>query len=767
MSEQLLKPVITDTGITTSINARNSGVQARIVKVQVGDGNGASYTPEATATALKNKIQEVAVSGTELIGQKNNQLHITATIKDVPIPGIDLPDSYAINEIGFLLDTGELFALYSPGTNQKIADKVKGTDFLLAFDLTLTGESADNIVIDGSGDLDLPAVADNILLGPNTIKIHTQVEFDNVFNQGTDTVVPANSTIALSPIQGMYQPNDMGRWQLLHEITAFADSTTDPGTKITCTSAAHGLSEGAAIFILQSQHHDGNYSVSNVTTNSFDIPATFVATGSAKWGTSVYADITAFADSTTESGTKITCTSTAHGLSVGDTLLLAQSHYYTGIYTLANVDTNSFDIDAPFIVGDINDGAWGGTGDATENTFNGRPAYVLKNSVILSESVSIIGFNQEDTLVVKDDANTRITIQGSSGTPVTGIHLQGWSFDGRGGVDSLGGSLSGTSNGGAFYLDYCERSELNCKIINHMTSADGGGVYGANAVKQITATQLHHNSAANGGGVVNCDDSTLTVYNCSATTSGSGVEACDNALLRLFNCEAANSTGGVVVEDNNLQVQVEGVTTLNRNVGIGTTTPGAKLAVNGGLHVGGDSDPGDNNLEVDGNINASAGKIKEAGNDLLPAGSIFPYAGETAPGGYLHCDGTAVSRSTYADLLSVIGVMYGDGDGSTTFNLPDYRGYFLRGWDDGGGNDPDAGSRTDRGDTTIGDAVGTKQADEFESHNHGIRNLGAFGINKNVDELMFGARYPRELIAYEGGNETRPKNINVMYLIKY
>ncbi len=579
MSEQLLKPVITDTGITALINARNSGVQARIVKIQIGDGNGASYTPEATTTALKNKIQEVAVSGAELIGQKNNQLHITATVKDVPIPDIDLPDSYAINEIGFLLDTGELFALYSPGANQKIADKVKGTDFLLAFDLILTGKSAENVVIDGTGDLDQPAAADNILLGSNTIKIHTQAEFDTVFNQGADTVVPANSTVALSPIKGMYQPDDTGRWKLLHEIIAFADSTTEPGTKVTCISAAHGLSEGEAILILQSQHHDGNYSVSNVTANTFDILATFVATGTAKWGATVTADITVFAASTNAPVTETTCSSTAHSLSVGDTLLITESYYYNGVYTLTTVSTDSFDIDTPCISGDINDGAWGGTGDAAENTFNSRPAYILKNSVILSESVSIIGFNQEDTVVIKDTADTKIKIQGSSGAPVSGIHLRGWSFDGRGDVDGLGGTLTGSTNGGAFYLDYCERSELNCKIINHMTNADGGGVYGANAVKQITATQLHHNSAVNGGGVVNCDDSTLTVYNCSATTSGSGVEACDNALLRLFNCEAANSTGGVVLEDNG-------------NVGIGTATPQTTLDVNGDTQISGNNSVG-------------------------------------------------------------------------------------------------------------------------------------------------------------------------------
>lgn len=56
-----------------------------------------------------------------------------------------------------------------------------------------------------------------------------------------------------------------------------------------------------------------------------------------------------------------------------------------------------------------------------------------------------------------------------------------------------------------------------------------------------------------------------------------------------------------------------------------------------------------------------------------PAGTIKLYAGATSPTGYLFCDGAAVSRTTYADLFAVLGTTYGAGDGSTTFNLPDFR----------------------------------------------------------------------------------------------
>lgn len=64
----------------------------------------------------------------------------------------------------------------------------------------------------------------------------------------------------------------------------------------------------------------------------------------------------------------------------------------------------------------------------------------------------------------------------------------------------------------------------------------------------------------------------------------------------------------------------------------------------------------------------------------LPAGMVLHFANATAPTGWLICDGSAVSRTTYADLYAAISTIYGVGDGSTTFNVPDLRGQFIRGW---------------------------------------------------------------------------------------
>lgn len=94
--------------------------------------------------------------------------------------------------------------------------------------------------------------------------------------------------------------------------------------------------------------------------------------------------------------------------------------------------------------------------------------------------------------------------------------------------------------------------------------------------------------------------------------------------------------------------------------------------------------------------------------DHLPstqAGEVAFFARNTAPTGYLKANGAAVSRTAYATLFAAIGTTFGAGDGSTTFNLPDLRGEFIRGWDDGRGVDS-------------GRAFGSYQTDEIKSHKH-------------------------------------------------
>ena len=117
----------------------------------------------------------------------------------------------------------------------------------------------------------------------------------------------------------------------------------------------------------------------------------------------------------------------------------------------------------------------------------------------------------------------------------------------------------------------------------------------------------------------------------------------------------------------------------------------------------------------------------------IPTGAIMAWPTETAPSGFILCQGQAISRSTYSALFAIIASTYGGGDGSSNFNIPDYRGQFLRGRANGSTNDPDRGARTDRGDGNGGDNVGTKQDYGILEHTHGNNSGGTshHGFNTN------------------------------------
>ena len=162
-------------------------------------------------------------------------------------------------------------------------------------------------------------------------------------------------------------------------------------------------------------------------------------------------------------------------------------------------------------------------------------------------------------------------------------------------------------------------------------------------------------------------------------------------------------------------------------------------------------------------------------NALCPPGSVMAYMGTTAPAGWLFCDGSLQSRTNYAALFAVIGTASGAGDGATTFNLPDMRGYFLRGADNAAGyRDPDQDQRTNQAPGgNWGNYVGSYQADMYASHTHSIINppnisfyVGAGGTGFQAGGDYSGPNYVPSVGA-SGGNETRPKNVYVNYIIKY
>ena len=182
----------------------------------------------------------------------------------------------------------------------------------------------------------------------------------------------------------------------------------------------------------------------------------------------------------------------------------------------------------------------------------------------------------------------------------------------------------------------------------------------------------------------------------------------------------------------------------------------------------------------------------------VPSGAVFCMAVATIPSGYLECNGQTVNRTSYAALFAVIGTQYGSGNGSTTFEVPDLRAEFIRGFDNGKGTDS-------------GRSIRTAQAAAFGQHQHSVdlttsnKSLtgsvqaisqsyridgtasGVFSKASNRNARLFGnsggeaqcggfdmdASHDHTVTGNTGNqgstsnsNETRPRNIAMMYIIK-
>ncbi len=217
------------------------------------------------------------------------------------------------------------------------------------------------------------------------------------------------------------------------------------------------------------------------------------------------------------------------------------------------------------------------------------------------------------------------------------------------------------------------------------------------------------------------------------------------------------------------------------------------------------------------------------GRGHVPAGTVSAFAGASAPNGYLLCDGGAISRSIYSDLFASLGITYGAGDGSTTFNIPDLRGEFLRGLDAGRGVDLDSFSilaTTTSGSASITNAdttglvvgmsisgtgipagatittitgaasfvisanatatgnfvslsftrtrtLGSSQVDQFKLHSHKVSRLSNV-VNSGTPttaaltdwENAAGVQ-STDNVQPVGGAETRPRNIAMNFIIKF
>ena len=135
-------------------------------------------------------------------------------------------------------------------------------------------------------------------------------------------------------------------------------------------------------------------------------------------------------------------------------------------------------------------------------------------------------------------------------------------------------------------------------------------------------------------------------------------------------------------------------------------------------------------------------------SDKVPVGAIIPMAAPSVPAGFLECNGATVKRADYPALFSLIGTTYGAGDSSTTFTLPDLRGEFIRGFDNG---------RTVDNGRSFGSFQDKDTSTQSSSHTHGYQRGttgGATTDGGNLATITFPVA-------------SRVRNIAMYYIIKF
>jgi microcystin-dependent protein len=169
--------------------------------------------------------------------------------------------------------------------------------------------------------------------------------------------------------------------------------------------------------------------------------------------------------------------------------------------------------------------------------------------------------------------------------------------------------------------------------------------------------------------------------------------------------------------------------------------------------------------KADGSYEAIAWSILSS---IMPIGGIIMYGGSSTPDNFLLCDGSAKSRTTYSALFAVISTTYGVGDGSTTFNLPNYQAVVPVG----------TGTQTINTREKTGPALGGVEEDQIQGHEHDIYTYSSGGLS---GDRVYGTAYQTQLgtsptngIATDGvngtprtGTTTRENRIGTNFYIRY
>lgn len=333
------------------------------------------------------------------------------------------------------------------------------------------------------------------------------------------------------------------------------------------------------------------------------------------------------------------------------------------------------------------------------------------------------------------------------------------------------------------YMDTQLAAGLALKV-----SKSGDTMTGALVVQSsVTANSLQVNGAATISGLLTASSganfgSTLSMGNNKITSLATPTAGSDAANKSYVDAAVSSGSSGLNNKYDKTGGPISGNVQISGTLQVtGTTTTSSSIILSGGSsQVTLPNAP----LAATDACNKAYVDSIVGGTSSTPPGTVVAFAGQTVPGGWVACEGQELNRTgTFADLFAAIGGGFGTGNGSTTFNVPDLRGQFIRGWSNGSAVDPGRG-------------FGTSQGSQIERHKHVETYSEAIGLPASFGQSPVGGQYgqgrgdndnahyysndasdipalgvnaggPNWNRAGLIGNETRPVNIAMRYIIKY
>lgn len=262
-----------------------------------------------------------------------------------------------------------------------------------------------------------------------------------------------------------------------------------------------------------------------------------------------------------------------------------------------------------------------------------------------------------------------------------------------------------------------------------------------------------------------------TTATTAGTCTGNSATATKLAAARTINGVAFDGSGNIAIT-----AAANGGTSAACSGNAATAT---KLANARTITLGGDA-AGSTTFDGSGNVTIN---VTVSGEKVVPSGTVIYTARNTAPTGYLKANGAAISRTTYAALFAAIGTTYGVGDGTTTFNVPDLRGEFIRALDDGRGVDTSRGLgsiQTDAGRNITGYMRSSSSSGDVNTQFvDALQCDGAFAVipgqkgytgdSGGAAGQAWGANFDASRVwgQEHTASEFRPRNVALLACIKY